>query len=85
MEITLTLADELVEKIQRLPDPAQFIDNALTEALSKQTHQQSMALSKWAKLARRVDDDPVHLEGYSEQLKADIREFRSHFTLPLDE
>ncbi len=32
--------------------------------------------SKWAKIAKRIQDDPVHLEGYSEQLKKDMREFR---------
>jgi predicted RNase H-like HicB family nuclease len=34
-------------------------------------------LSKWQKITRRVHDDPVHLAGYSEQLKKDMSEFRN--------
>ena len=39
----------------------------------------SVNSSKWAKIAQRVQNDPVHLAGYAEQLKNDIQEFRNHF------
>ena len=71
MEITLTLSDELVKKIQHLPHPDEFISEALKKALQDYTMQQAQAdakLSKWAKIVQRVQDDPIHLAGYSEQL-----------------
>ncbi|MBC8179788.1 hypothetical protein H8E88_01575 [candidate division KSB1 bacterium] len=41
--------------------------------------------SKWAKIAQRVENDPVHLKGYSEQLKKDIKEFRDNFDFKHDQ
>ena len=35
--------------------------------------------SKWAQLVQRVEQNPVHLAGYGEQLKQDMREFRETF------
>jgi hypothetical protein len=32
----------------------------------------------WALLAERVANNPVHLAGYSEQLKKDMQEFREN-------
>ncbi len=37
------------------------------------------APSKWARIVRRVEEDPVHLDGYSERLKKDMRELRENF------
>ncbi len=84
MEITLTLSDELIQKIQQLPNPDTFVSEALTRALNNYFLQSTSPLSKWAKIAQRVHNDPVHLAGYSEQLKQDIREFRNHFVLEHD-
>jgi hypothetical protein len=84
MEITLTLSDELVKKIQHLPHPNEFISEALKKALQYYTMQQAQAdakLSKWAKIVQRVQEDPIHLAGYSEQLKKDMKEFRTNFEL----
>lgn len=40
--------------------------------------------SKWQLLANKIADDPVHLAGYSKQLKQDIREFRDNFEFKHD-
>ncbi len=40
--------------------------------------------SRWARLVERVEADPVHLDGYSEQLKRDMREFRDDFAFRHD-
>ena len=79
MELTLILSDELVKRIQQLPNPNQFVSDVLTNALNKKFPPPASRLSKWAKIAQRVQNDPVHLAGYSEQLKQDIREFRNHY------
>ncbi len=44
----------------------------VTDALKNRVNQHSISdsePSKWAKIAQRVQNDPVHLEGYSDQLK----------------
>jgi len=35
--------------------------------------------SRWARLVQRIEEDPVHLDGYSRQLEKDSREFRDGF------
>ncbi|MCP4398470.1 MAG: hypothetical protein GY801_14380 [bacterium] len=43
------------------------------------TEQSLPKLSRWAKIVKRIENDPVHLEGYSQQLKQDMQEFRDNF------
>ena len=85
MEITLTLSDELVKTLQQLPNPDKYVSELLSRALNVSFPQKPpLRRSKWAVIAQRVQNDPVHLAGYSEQLKQDFREFRNHFTLDHD-
>jgi hypothetical protein len=81
MEMTLTLSDEIGKQIQNLPNPNEFVSQVVKDALKKLTNQQQKAgePSKWAKIAQRIHTDPVHLAGYSQQLKKDLREFRENF------
>lgn len=44
----------------------------------------TIPLSKWAQLVQSVEQNPVHLAGYGEQLKQDMREFRETFVFPHD-
>ncbi len=80
MEIMLTLSDELVKTLQQLPDAEKYVSEVLSRALNVSCPQTAPRRSKWAAIAQRVQNDPVHLAGYAEQLKQDIREFRNHFT-----
>ena len=79
MEITLTLSDDIGKQIQNLPNPNEFFNQVIKEALKKLQQQKASDPSKWAKIAQRVHTDPVHLAGYSQQLKKDMREFRENF------
>ena len=36
-------------------------------------------MSKWAKIAHRVENDPDYSHGYFEQLKNDMKGFRENF------
>jgi len=86
MEITLTLPDDLVKQLYHLPNLSDFVSEAIKQALIKPPpviSPQSAAPSKWAKMVQRVQNDPIHLEGYSEQLKQDMREFRESFEFKL--
>jgi Txe/YoeB family toxin of Txe-Axe toxin-antitoxin module len=50
----------------------------LEESLMKEAEKTNKKPSKWALLAERVNNDPFHLAGYSEQLKKDMQEFREN-------
>ena len=87
MEITLRLSDELIHQLQQLPNPDEFVSKVLKKALSNTSHeptQQPSQISKWARIAKRIEGDPVHLAGYSRQLQEDMREFRDNFALMQD-
>ncbi|RKZ81620.1 MAG: hypothetical protein DRR19_21935 [Candidatus Parabeggiatoa sp. nov. 1] len=82
MEMTLTLPDEIGKQLQHLPNPSEFVSKVVKEALKNLTSppvQKDWEPSKWAKIAQRIHNDPVHLAGYSQQLKKDMREFRENF------
>jgi hypothetical protein len=85
MRITL----ELPDNIQSLPDEEQ--KKQILEAFqiwredrNIQTTQNENKCSKWADIAKRVESDPVHLEGYSEPFKRDMKEFRDNFEFKHD-
>ncbi len=50
----------------------------LEESLIKEAEKAKQEPSKWALLAEKVANNPVHLAGYSEQLKKDMQEFREN-------
>lgn len=50
----------------------------LEESLKKEAEKAKEKPSKWALLAERINNNPVHLAGYSEQLKKDMQEFREN-------
>jgi len=86
MKITLTLSDDLVKQLYHLPNLSEFVSDAIKQAMLKQPPvipPPPTEPSKWAKMVQRVQNDPIHLEGYSEQLKHDMREFRESFELKL--
>ncbi len=79
MELTIQLPDDLGRRVRKLRDPESFIADAVAKALGslgRKKAQASEASSRWAKLVERVEADPIHLDGYSGQLKRDMREFR---------
>ena len=70
MQITINVPDTLPQDLiyKRI--------KRLEETLKKEAEKRKKKPSKWALLAERVNNDPNHLAGYSEQLKKDIQEFR---------
>ena len=82
MEITIRLPDEIGKQIHEIPNVDEFATKVLREALEKQPVRKTSSeprLSKWARISQRVQNDPVHLDGYSRQLKKDMKEFRDNF------
>lgn len=84
MKITIRFPDEVGKRILQLQDIDGFVSTAVTDALKNRAYHHSVPVpdsepSKWAKIAQRVQNDPVHLEGYSSQLKRDMKESRENF------
>ena len=79
------LVDALPE--QELPTAARVLE-ALSRTADAIQRAQATAppggATRWARLVERVEADPIHLDGYSEQLKRDIREFRDDFAFRHD-
>jgi len=69
----------LINVPDTLPKPlVQKRIKQLEESLKKEAEKSRKKASKWALLAERVANNPVHLAGYSEQLKKDMQEFREN-------
>ena len=80
MELTIRLPDDLGQQIRDLPDRDEFIAETLKTALKADKEQRTPS-SRWAKLAQRISEDPIHLSGYSENLIQDARQVRDEFVL----
>jgi ubiquitin C-terminal hydrolase len=81
MEMTFRLSDELVQKLQQLPNPDTFVGEVLKNALkefSARLEAPTSQPSKWVKLMQRIDAQPGGLKGYSAQLQRDMQEFREN-------
>jgi hypothetical protein len=72
------LLRKLENKINHLPDPEQFIYEAIRHALETQQKP-----SKWAQLADRIAGKSFDLEEHTEQFKQDIKEFKQKFTFKI--
>ena len=84
MEMTFRLSDEIVRQLRKLRNPDQFVGDALRKALQDASLRRRISptgKSKWAKIAERIDQHPVELQGYSAQLQEDMRTFREDFSL----
>ncbi len=86
MELTIHLPEDLGRRVRKLRDPESFVAQAVTKALGGlgRKEERTSRSSRWARLVERVEADPVHLDGYSEQLKRDMREFRDDFAFRHD-
>ncbi len=87
MEITIRFPDEIGKQVHQIPNFDEFVTRVVREALKNRPAQVTSSdsrLSKWARISQRVQNDPVHLEGYSQQLKKDMREFRDNFEFKHD-
>ena len=86
MELTIHLPEDLGRRVRKLRDPESFVAQAVTKALGSLGGKEARAPkpSRWARLVERVEADPIHLDGYSEQLKRDMREFRDDFAFRHD-
>lgn len=87
MKLTVTFPDNVAKRVCRLPNPDEFISAAVEKALDQEpAPAKSLAAgeSKWARLVQRVESESTSLEGYYEQFKKDLAEFRRDFRFKHD-
>ncbi|SEH05855.1 hypothetical protein [Candidatus Venteria ishoeyi] len=72
----LLLIERLVESIRHIH--AETSPQAMSKAPQKN-------ISKWARLARRVKENPIALGDYTVQLKHDMQAFKDNFAFKHDE
>jgi metal-responsive CopG/Arc/MetJ family transcriptional regulator len=88
VKVTITLPDELAERVNRLPDRDEFVSRLVAHALARQPQEQQEPKprqSKWAKIVERIENQPTDLGDYEEVLKRDRKEFRRNFLFRNDE
>lgn len=84
MEMTFRLSDEIVQQLRQLPNPDQFVGDVLKKALKEVSSRKGVSTSqpsRWAKLVKRIEEQPAGLNGYAAQLQRDMQEFRENFAL----
>lgn len=84
-EITIVLRDKIARQVARLPNPQEFVNQAVEHALRNQdSAPQTEAPSKWARLVERIESQPG-LGEYDEKFRRDMKEFRRNFRFKHDE
>ncbi|OQW92590.1 MAG: hypothetical protein BWK79_14330 [Beggiatoa sp. IS2] len=82
MKLTITLPDDLAQQLKSIPDSNRFICNILREAMLQRAL--SKPLSKWSKIAQRIEQTPIELGDYTAKFKQDMQEVRENFTFKDD-
>jgi len=88
MKISITLPDELAERVSRRADRDEFVLRAVTAAFQREAPQLSVPQtrhSKWARLVEKIEGQPTGLGDYRETLKKDREDFRESFYFRADE
>jgi hypothetical protein len=84
MQVTLELPDDIQsltpeQQREKIVMALQAVKNTKAETnLAKKK-------SKWSEIVQKIEGDPVHLAGYSGQLKKDMNEFRENFEFKHDQ
>lgn len=82
-EITIVLRDKVAAKVARLPNPQEFVHQAVEEALRKQDPPAANR-SKWAGVVAEIESLPS-LGGYENDFRRSQEEFRRSFRFKHDE
>ena len=81
-ELTFKVRDRIAKEISRMPDPEEFVNQALETALQNQPSTPEGA-SKWARLVAEIESLPG-LGDYEETFRKDQKEFRRSFRFKHD-
>ncbi|HSS49329.1 MAG TPA: hypothetical protein VLX28_10310 [Thermoanaerobaculia bacterium] len=86
MKITISLPDEMAERVRQLPDRDEFVTRAVEAALadSPPSPPDEGKPSRWAEMVKRIESQPS-LGSYAKKFDADRKEFRRNFGFKHDE
>ncbi|HEX6900301.1 MAG TPA: hypothetical protein VF789_11330 [Thermoanaerobaculia bacterium] len=87
MKITITLPDEIGERVSQMPDPDEFVAHAVAQALERRSGGSASApgRSRWAQVVKRIESRSKDLGGFAEELKRSREDFRRNFHFRHDE
>jgi hypothetical protein len=88
MKMTITLPDSVAKRVCRLPNPDEFVSQAVERALDQEpgaVEPSDGEESNWARLVREVEDGSMSLGDYANQFNRDRAEFRESFRFKHDE
>lgn len=86
MKLTITLPDRIASKVRRLPNPDDFVSQAVERALEqeKAPDETPEEGSKWARFVREIEDGSTSLGEHAAQFDRERREFREQFRFKHD-
>lgn len=88
MKLTITLPDRIAKRVARLPNPDDFVSRVVEQALDQEPPQTTTSTpgeSKWARLAREVEDGSMSLgDAAAKRFSRDRKEFREGFQFKHD-
>ena len=86
MKLTITFLDNVARKVCRLPNPDEFVSQAVEKALEQSTDsvRASEGGSRWARLIDEIADGSMSLGEEAAQLERSRREFREQFQFKHD-
>jgi hypothetical protein len=85
MLMSFDLTEDVVQQLKVMPNIDDFVNQVIKKALQSRMEVKKQP-SKWALLVQEIENNPsLQLNGYSEQLKKDMREVRENFFFANDE
>jgi len=85
LKLTISMPDRIAKRVCRLPNPDDFVSKAVEQALDQETSSPTDSTSgesKWARLAREVEDGSMSLgEEAAKRFSDDRKEFQAEFQL----
>lgn len=90
MKLTITFPETVAKRVCRLPNPDEFVTQAVEKALEQEpepapVEPSEAEESKWARLVREVENGSMSLGDDYEQFNRDRAEFRESFRFKHDE
>lgn len=86
MKVTITLPDEIAQKVYRLRNRDAFVSKAVAEALSQEPEVLSRGgRSRWARIVERIEQNAQTLGQYRESFDRDRKELRESLRFDHDD
>ena len=86
MKLTITFPDKVAKKVRRLPNPDEFVSQAVEKALEQDgVTVEAQEKSRWARLVDEIADGSMSLGDQAAKFEQDRKDFREQFRFKHDE